>query len=57
MSTRKKRVEFTKIVVLKPFREKQKLNENKFHVFARKVNQDGDRTDGNSPSFSLMIQS
>jgi hypothetical protein len=54
---KKKRVEFTKIVVLKPFREKQKLNENKFHVFARKVNQDGDRTDGNSPSFSLMIQS
>jgi uncharacterized protein YrzB (UPF0473 family) len=54
---KKKRVEFTKIVVLKPFREKQKLNENKIHVFARKVSQDGDRTDGNSPSFSLMIQS
>jgi hypothetical protein len=34
---KKKRVEFTKIVVLKPFREKQKLNENKIHVFARKV--------------------
>ena len=54
---KKKRVEFTKIVVLKPFREKQKLNQNKIHVFARKVSQDGDRTEGNAPSFSLRIQS